>query len=231
MEMEGITLDDDQLALIACCPIFQGISPQRLRELLANKVELRRFQKEEIIYSPKHFEESLCLILEGSAAADKHGSVLLNTFQPGSCFGVATLFSPSKRYVTTVKAKTTCLAALFPAALMEELMEKEPLISRNYISFLASRIHFLNRKIDQFTAVSTEEKLIYYLLEQLENSNPICMSLSYAKLADMLDLSRSSLYRAMDALEADGILRKEGKLLYILDADALELRIHNENEQ
>lgn len=230
MEIESQNLSKEQLELVSCCPIFQGISAQRLGELLAGRVELRSFARQEIIYSPKHFEESLCLMLKGSAAANKHGSVLLNTFQPGSCFGVATLFSPSKRYVTTVTAKTACLAAFFPAALMEELFRQEPLISRNYISFLASRIHFLNRKIDQFTAVSAEEKLLYYLLEQLENGNPIRMSLSYAKLADVLNLSRSSLYRALDALETDGILRKEGKLLHILDADALEQRTQHENQ-
>lgn len=221
-------LNQQQLELLGHCPIFQGISVERLKELLADKVELRRFARGEIIYSPKHFEESLCLILKGTAAADKHGSVLLNTFQPGSCFGVATLFSPSKRYVTTVKATSTCLAAFFPAALMQDLFRQEPTISQNYITFLASRIHFLNRKIDQFTAVSAEEKVVYYLLEQLEYGNPIHMKLSYAKLADMLDLSRSSLYRAMDALEEDGLLHKEGKLLHILDTDALEQRTQNE---
>ena len=42
------------------------------------------------------------------------------------------------------------------------------------------------------------------------------------KLAESLDLGRSSLYRAMDALEADGILKKDKKLLTILDMDALE---------
>ncbi len=222
-------LNQDQLELLSHCPIFQGLSVAHLEKLLYGKVELRHFAREEIIYSPKHFEESLCLILKGSAVANKHGSVLLNTFQPGSCFGVATLFCSSKRYVTTVKAQSACLVAFFPAALMLDLFQKELRISQNYIAFLASRIHFLNRKIDQFTAVSAEDKLIYYLLEQLEQCNPILMEISYAKLADVLDLSRSSLYRAMDALESDGIIRKEGKLLYVLDVDALEHRTQNEN--
>lgn len=212
----------EQLELFCRCPIFQGLSPEHLRDLLGDKVELRCFAREEIIYSPRHFEESLGIILSGSAVAVKNNSVLLNSFSAGNCFGVATLFSHSKCYVTTIKAKTNCHVAFFPAALMQELFRQETLISQNYISFLASRIHFLNRKIDQFTATSTEEKLVYYLLEQLENGNPISMGLSYAKLAAVLDLSRSSLYRAMDALEEANILRKEGKLLHILDVDALE---------
>ena len=75
--------------------------------------------------------------------------------------------------------------------------------------------------IDKFTAVSAEEKLVLWLLEQAEFNNPIPMSVSYARLAEILDLGRSSLYRAMDALEAEGILRKEKKLLTILDMEAL----------
>ena len=224
MECEQNTLNTEQLDLLSRCPVFQGIALERLAELLDGKIQLRFFQKEEIIYSPHHFEESLCVILEGRAAAVKKDSVLLNTFNAGSCFGVATLFCHSKRYVTTVLAKSRCLAAFLPAELMEELFQKEARISRNYIAFLASRIHFLNRKIDQFTAVSAEEKLAFYLLEQLEKGNPIHMEMSFSCLADTLDLSRSSLYRAMDALEAEGILRKEGRLLHILSEEALELQ-------
>lgn len=222
MQKEEKILNSEQLVAVSKCSIFQGIPLTRLAELFKEAVALCSFQKNEIIYSPHHFEESLCVILQGSAFAEKKDSVLLNTFEAGSCFGVATLFSHSKRYVATVRAKSSCLAAFFPAEQIEELFQKEAVIRQNYIAFLTSRILFLNRKIDQFTAVSAEEKLSFYLLEQLEKGNPIRLTMSYSRLADVLDLSRSSLYRAMDALEAEGILKKEGRLLHILNEEALE---------
>ncbi len=223
MEKMEHSLTAEQLQLAANNPIFQSVSLPRLEELLQREVLLCSFRKDEIIYSPNHFEERIGLFLKGSAVAEKNnGSVILNTFVPGSCFGVATLFSHSKRYVTTVRAKSDCLVAFLSGESMTRLFREEPQISLNYIAFLASRIHFLNRKIDQFTAVSTEEKVVLWLMEQAEQANPFRMPVSYAKLADMLDLGRSSLYRALDALEAEGILKKEGKLLEILDINRLE---------
>ncbi|MBQ8599366.1 MAG: Crp/Fnr family transcriptional regulator [Oscillospiraceae bacterium] len=216
-------LSENQILLIAKNPVFQSVPLEVLQPLLEQNIQLRSFKKGEIIYSPNHFEESMGLFLTGTAVAEKsNGSVILNTFAPGSCFGVATLFSHSRRYVTTVKASSDCLVAFFSGEAMTRLFREEPQISLNYIGFLASRIHFLNRKIDQFTAVSAEEKLVLWLLEQAEQENPFQLSISYAKLADMLDLGRSSLYRALDALEACGILHKEGKLLTVLDMERLE---------
>ena len=223
MKMENGVLTEEQLLLMAQNPVFRNIPLETLRPLLNREAQLQSFRKGEILFSPDCFQKSMGLFLRGSVVAEKgRGSVILNTFQPGNGFGVATLFCSSTRYVTTIRAKSNGLVAFFSDEAMTRLFREEPQISLNYISFLASRIHFLNHRIDQFTAVSAEEKVVLYLLEQVEKGNPIRMEGSYAKLADMLDLSRSSLYRAMDALEADGILKKEGKLLTILDQKGLE---------
>ena len=149
------SLTEEQLQLTAQNPIFRSVALSRLAELLEREVLLCSFRKDEIIYSPDHFEERIGLFLSGTAVAEKSkGTIILNTFEAGSCFGVATLFSQSKRYVTTIRAKSNCLVAFLSGESMIRLFREEPQISLNYIAFLASRIHFLNRKIDQFTAVS-----------------------------------------------------------------------------
>jgi len=215
-------LSSEQLEYVARCPIFRGLSASRLGELLTPRLRLRAFERGSVIYSPTSFERSLGIVLAGSATATKKGSVILNTFQPGSCFGVATLFSNSRRYVATVQAKSACLVALLSGSQLQELFRLEPTITQNYIAFLCSRIHFLNRRIDAFTAVTADEAVALYLLEQLEHGNPIRLDLSYAKLADMLALGRSTLYRSFALLEEAGILRKNGRAITILDADRLE---------
>lgn len=229
IEQGKYPLSWEQWELIAQSPVFQGVDPARLKVLLEPRADLRSFRRGEVIFSPQHFEECIGIFLKGKAVAEKaQGSVILNTFQPGSCFGVATLFCPSRRYVTTVRAKSDCQAAFFSGKDMEALFQEESRIGLNYIAFLSSRIHFLNRKIDKFTAVSAEEKLVLWLLEQLEGGNPVPVNGSFSKLAEMLDMSRSSLYRALDALEADGILQREGKSLKILDRDRLETAVSGE---
>ncbi len=227
MEQKQRMLSEGDLLLLSRCPVFTGLSTERLAALLEDLVQLRHFEKGEIIFSPSRFDEMLGVVLEGLAVAEKSSGVILNRFEAGSCFGVATLFSPHKRYVTTVRASSACSVAFFSEEAMKALFRAEESIALNYISFLSGRIHFLNSKIDKFTAVSAEEKLVLWLLERYENGSTIIrLDCSYGELADTLALGRSSLYRAMDQLIEEGILKKEKKLLCILDPDKLLSQIH-----
>ncbi len=222
MKASQSTLTPEQFALGEKSWLFQNVSPHVVHQLM-QMGSIHTFEKEELIYSPTCFQERIGLLLEGIASVEKGGgSVLLHTLSAGSWFGVATLFSQSKRYVSVVRAKKDCTVLFYTASDVTQMFSAEPVIGKNYISFLSSRIHFLNRKIDQFTAVSAEEKLSLYLLEQLSCSNPIHLSVPYSILAEMLNLSRSSLYRALEKLEDMQIIKKEGKKIVVLKPDALE---------
>lgn len=217
------TFTEEYLALAQNSWLFQNVLPETVCRLCWEKGQILAFAKGEVIYSPTHFQRSIGLFLSGSAQVEKGGgTVILNTLRPGDWFGVAALFSQSCRYVATVRAASSCRVAFFTYEGLTAMLAAEPVIGLNYISFLSSRIHFLNRKIDQFTAVSAEEKVALYLLEQTGNGSSFSLPMSYAKLADSLDLSRSSLYRAMDALENAGVLKKEGRRLTVLDPEGLE---------
>ena len=69
------------------------------------------------------------------------------------------------------------------------------------------------------TQTGAEGKLARYLLSSGEDA-PIRTSAT--DLARRLGLSRASLYRAFDALEGAGLIRREGKTVCILDRSGLE---------
>lgn len=199
------------------CFIFSGVDG--VIEMAEHLGEKQRFRKNGIIYSPTHYQKSLGILLQGIALVEKNnGSLVLNTLKTSSCFGVAALFAPVQQYVTTIRAKTDCTVLFLSGEALEEMFSQKPKLCRNYIAFLSSRIQFLNSKIDGFTANSPEEKIILYLTQALsQGQNSITLPVSYTKLAENLNLSRSSLYRALDSMEAQGILRKEGRNLTLLE--------------
>jgi CRP-like cAMP-binding protein len=92
----------------------------------------------------------------------------------------------------------------------------------SYVRFLTRRIQFLNRKIRYLTAGSAEQRLALYLLSEIpEEGVPVRLEISAVSLADLLDLGRASLYRAMDRLSEDGFLVRNGHEYRLLQRDKL----------
>ena len=148
-------------------------------------------------------------------------SLIMSVLGPGELFGAAALFNDRPDYATTLTARTPCRVLLLPQALVEELMGRFPEVCRSYVAYLSERIRFLSGKIDALTAGSAERKVAQYLLSRLDGEWAE-LDCSATGLAQRLGVSRASLYRALDALEARGAVRRAGKRFRIPDPAALE---------
>ena len=179
---------------------------------------LCEYQPDETIFSKKEYRNSLSLIVEGSATARKvHGGkdLTIRLFQSGDIFGVASLFCEEKEYVSEIRADQTCVVAFVPQEIVSEIFRQSPDAAIAYISLLSQKIRYLNDKLDNISAPSAISKLCYYLLENHD------MTISMQSLAQMLGMSRMTLYRSLDTLVENGWLKKDGKKLVVLDRNAL----------
>ena len=182
-------------------------------QLLQTYAQLQTFEKGQIIYSPGHYQHSLGIIVRGRAVVEKECGVLLNDLGAGQCFGAAALFVPQDQYVTTVRAKTGCSILFLSMEQMRQILLQNPTIAFNYIRFLSGRIQFLNRKIDSFTAPGAQQALLSYLRQQPGGKS---VGLSMVKLSEMLNIGRTSLYRAVEQLEQCGKIKREGKIIQLM---------------
>lgn len=212
-----MALTPAQLELVAQCFLFRelpaGVLPELTRELTAESCPAGA-----VIYSRTSFRRAMGLVLAGRLAVLKGRDLLLNTLGPGQCFGVAALFCPEEDYVTTVRAQTPAELVFFPDRWLTDLFRQYPQTSVAYIAFLSQRIRFLNRKIDSFTAPSTQETLWRHL-EASQRQGLVPVPGGYSQLARSLNMGRASLYRALDALEAAGRIRRESGGIRLLAAE------------
>lgn len=202
-----------------------------LVELAFQDAECRcmEFDSGEPVYTRSHFSTSMGLVLSGKLTAYKpseDGSGLpMNTFYPGGIFGVAGLFHQTKRYVSEVKALKRSRVLFLSQGLLQRLFQQDYRIAENYIAFLSSRICYLNSRIDHFTGGNARRRLSSFLLSISERSaDPLKFELpgTLTQLAGTLDMGRASLYRAMDSLEQEGILRRSGKTIVLIDLERLK---------
>lgn len=216
-------------ALLASSPIFQGAIPQELQAfLLRGGVPLHAFQRGETLCLPGAHNDCLGMLVEGSAQVSKGGSnrpVLMSTLQQGDLFGAVTLYGSRDYFITRVIARSPCTALFLSRELVDELLMQDPRFARQYIAYLSDRIYFLNSKIDAFTGGSAESRLAAYLMDNLAQADTaepcVHMRTSMNQLTQSLDIARASLYRAFEQLEEAGAIRREGRVVSILDQQKL----------
>lgn len=216
-------LTQEQTRLLSRCFLFADIPFEELAELFAD-LSAERYPAGAVIYSRTEFQRAMGVVLSGRLAAVKGKDLLLNTLGPGSCFGVAALFCPAEDYVATVKAKEPSTLVFLDHRWLTKLFRQYPQAAVAYIAFLSQRIRFLNRKIDSFTAPTAQDALYRHLLETAQNEKAEVRG-GYSQLARTLNIGRASLYRALDALEEEGRIRREGKTVYLLDgSDSIPIK-------
>ena len=219
-------LSEKELNTVKGTHLFRGAPETVLRKVLAaTDCEARDFEKGETVYSGKSFSRSLGVVLDGSLRVTKDNAdghaMIMSTLVSGSLFGAAALFNDEEQYATNITALEASRIVFFSQRLVERMIRREPQIAENYIKYLSERILFLNKKMYLLTAGTAEQRLAGFLLDNLPLGQAAELPLPMNKLASALNISRASLYRAMDALCGCGAVVKTGKKIFINDAERL----------
>ena len=212
-------LSQEERELLDRSPFFRGAEPELLDRVLSlPQVTVEDFSPEQTVYQPHRFRRCLGFLLSGQVQVT-NGTLSVSLLEAGELFGAAALYNDLPDYATTLTARTPCRILFLPQEEVDRLLGEEPLLRRNYLRYLSGRIRFLSGRLQAVTQTGAEGKLARYLLSSGEDA-PIRTSAT--DLARRLGLSRASLYRAFDALEKAGLIRREGKTVCILDRSGLE---------
>ena len=164
----------------------------------------------------------LGVLLQGRAeiqSADSGRCVILREMQAPGIFGAAALFCAGEVPMSRIETKSDARILYIPWEAVTALLDADSAFRRAYLTFLSERVRFLNRKILCFTAGSAERRLALWLCS--EESDRILLPASLTALSDMLDIGRASLYRALDKLEGEGLIRRQGKEIFVISQDEI----------
>lgn len=217
--MERANWDDKVTAVVRGTFLLQNTPPYLAERILSDpRCERICVPKGRVIYTPSAFSRSLGILLDGSIRVSKE-SLIVSVLRPGELFGAAALFNGEDAYVTTLTALADCDLVFLPQPLVEELLADCPAVARNYITYLSGRIRFLNDKIEGLILGGAERKLAQYLSMRVQDGR-VVLDCSTTGLAQRLNVSRASLYRAFEALA--GLVEKEGRIIRVLDEKGLQ---------
>ena len=208
-------------------PLFRKTDAALLRDVLASEgcALVRATNGKELGHRGAR---ELIVLLHGRAqirSTDGERGVILRTPVAGEVLGAASLFLRESAPLSVVTALGSCTALLIDTAAIYRLLREDEAFLTEYLAFLAGRVQFLNQKIRFLTAGGAERRLALYLAAERKPSLQLPASIS--ALAETLDIGRASLYRALDKLEADGLIQRNGREITILDSNALLEKYHS----
>ena len=187
--------------------LFRGV-PEEGLEFCLSRCEDAAAPRGEALYTPEHFRRCLALVLSGRVQVTR-GEMLVAVLERGGWFGAAVLFNDREEFPSTLTALTGCEVLFFPQETVEQLMARWPEAGANYVRYLSGRICFLSDRLNSLAAGSAEEKVKQFLLLRADAAGTVTVSATAA--AQALGLGRASVYRAFEALEAEGVIVREGK--------------------
>ena len=205
--------------------VFKGASERVIKYALSDEECTKRiYLKGDGVFSPESYFKALGVIVKGSLQVSKETMgghrLAISRLGRGDVFGAAAIFNDLDSFATTLTALKDSTVIFFSENLIKRMMAEDFTIAENYIRYQSGRIRFLSSKIDGLSAGSAENRLAKYLVETSGEVGTVAASMT--ELADMLNIGRASLYRAIETLCRSGAVKKEGKKLVVADPEKLE---------
>lgn len=203
---------------ISACPLFAGMEKAELASLLEHAgCSLCDYPPGGILPS-----DGMLILLYGNVLIEKPASdgrsILMREALPPEAVNAASALSRCDS-MSRLTAPDGCKALHISGSALYDFISKSGAFAVNMTEFLVSRVVFLNKKITSLAGYTASSRLSLYLEENAKTENGICtvtLPCSLTDFAEYLGVGRASLYRTLDAMEADGSISRKGRTIRLL---------------
>ena len=210
------------------CTLFNGVSEQRLEQLVASaKHKLVRFEKKDIYILAGMPYRHADIVIEGELVARMVSlsgkSVEVSRLVEGDLIAPAFIFAKDNLMPVSVETEKETTVMRLSKADFAELIDNDPVLRRNFIVTLSNIDVFLTKKMRVLSLFTVREKVGYFLKEasKKQRSDVVLLDKSRQEIAESFGIQKFSLLRTMSELQDAGAIRVEGKRITILDRGKL----------
>jgi CRP-like cAMP-binding protein len=210
--------------------MVQWMTPQ-VREAFHASASRRRLSAGQIIYVFGDAAGEMYRIVSGSvrlfATRSDGREVVFLKFQPGDCFGEASLIDNETR-PQTAQAVTDVELEVIDAAAFRKLRGAHREFDEALLRLLAQQMRFANSLFIDLSLNDLLGRIARRILEAAEASRAACDSaatlnlpLSQAEIASMVGVSRQTVNKALQQMQGMGVLQTEYHRIIVHDLDWL----------
>ena len=227
-----------KLQLLKQVPYFASLPPSELRQLAAGLRE-RQYQAGDVIFRKGDACEGLCVVLSGrvrtvTTSAEGREQVL-KVFGPGRTFAEIPVFD-DEPLPTDAVAVTDSTIALFPPAVVVDLVRHHPDVALDVIRLFASRLRAYKVFVEDLSLRNVVARVAKLLLDRargqttlVEDAASLRLRYTQDEIAAMVGSVREVVQRALKTLEHAGVIQMTRGRILIIDVEGLNLWSESES--
>jgi CRP/FNR family transcriptional regulator len=184
----------------------------------------RRFPRDTAIFRQDDEADALCVLREGLvklvSLSEAGTDQILHILRPGDLFGELILLSEPRPF--TAVALTDATVSALPRAALLELLSSSPAFARGYLRLLSRRLHEVERAFSALIHAWPHRRLakeLLHLAGDLGDETPkgtrVSLRLTHEDLSNLIGASRETVTLLIRKFEELGLLRREGRELYL----------------
>lgn len=184
-------------ATFASSELFSGVDPSVVRGGF-----LMTFRRGEIVSETQNGIDCVGVVASGSLSVEAHEGSSVSVMRRGGEFGICNIFV-SEKMPTKLSARVISKVLFIPKEEFARLLGADIGLMYRYVRLCNEKMLYLAERLRLISIPDCAERLMHYLKTKEENGY-VRLFVSKDELARQLGVSRSSLFRALNSLSADG---------------------------
>lgn len=220
----------DMPRYLSVLPLFSDLLPEE-RERLARGCQLRRMTRGDMVFRMGDPCEAFYLVVLGQVklfvSSPAGQEKIIELVSPGQSFAEAMMFLSMPCILNAQALADTVIVCVSKQAVFGEI-ERDPRFSMHMLAGISRRLHRLVKDVEGYALHSGMQRLIGYLLRDVEDENlnavgvvTVSLPVSKATIASRLSLTPEYFSRVLHELEAEGLIEIDKREIRILDVQRL----------
>ena len=190
-----------------------------------NKIQIKKFAKDEIVTTYIEKRNQLCIVLSGEVDLiryDVNGNkTIISHFVTDDVFGEVFYPANTNNELFAIARKNSEILFYTYDSLLTKCRRNcdfHKTLTSSLSELFLNNIVELNLRIELLTKRSTRSKILYYfdILSKGSLRKTFTLPYTYTDLADFLSVDRSAMMRELKLLIDDGFIKKDGSKITLL---------------
>ncbi len=226
-------MEEKYIQVLTNSPLFKNLQREQVKAFIeSSNISVKTYKKNTIVALSGDPMEGIGVILEGKAHLTRENILgqrsIMTDLEPSQMFGEALLFTDMPNWPATIQTATATKILFVPIAAFTTLVPGcEPYQTQLLINLLhdvSEKALILTRKVHYLTLKGMREKIFAYLIDlyKKQKQNPIIVPHNRQEMADVLNVSRTSLSRELSRLIQEEIIAIDGKKITLKAITTIE---------
>ncbi len=212
--------------IIGGVPLFQGLDPENLKEIIAI-CERKSVQKGEMIFTDGDVCNGFYVVETGKVKVFKLSfggkEQILHIYGPGKPFGEVPVFT-GKSFPASSVAITNTSLIFFPRKRFINLISTHPGLALNMLAVLSMRLKEFTIMVENLALKEVPARLASYLMALIKDRDKpgkVNLPVSKTQLAGILGTTPETISRILARLTNEELITVDNRLITIVDPHGL----------